>query len=140
MKAIRNLAASGFMFSVLANAAPAYNGSVKGAIDGKAIDVKAVCERMEMGSMKRLTVRTDPGMSIDAKDRDGDGIVVSASGDLVQPLFAFTVLAGDRVYKFGGRREVKPTPTGLEVKGQFKASPKTPELKPYDVDLTIDCP
>lgn len=141
MKAIQTLAACGLLLSGIANAAVDYNGTVKGTVDGVQIDVKAVCERSKSGTSDWITVRTDPrGMEGDAKDRNGDGIAVSLTGDLTQPGATLKVLAGGNVYNFGMRKGLKLTSTGLVVKGNFKPSKDKPELKPYDVDLTLDCP
>ncbi|AVO40145.1 hypothetical protein [Simplicispira suum] len=125
--------------SGIANAAPHYNGTVKGEIDGKKLDVKVVCERSKIGKMDSLSARSDPGMEIDAKDRNGDGIAVSVTGDMSQPAAAFTMLVGGKVYKFGARRDLKVTATGLSLKAHFKPAPNKPELTAYDVDLTLEC-
>ena len=140
MKAVRTVAAFALLLSGLANAAPNYNGTVKGAVDGKRIDVKAVCESSKIGNSDRLKVMSDPGMDSEAKDRNGDGIAASVNADMTQPGAAFGVFAGDRIYKFGAMKAIKLTPTGLTLKANFKPSPDKPELTAYDVDLTIDCP
>lgn len=139
MKSIQILAACSLLMSGIANAAPNYNGTVKGEIDGKKFDVKVVCERSKIGKMDSLSARSDPGMEIDAKDRNGDGIAVSVTGDMSQPAAAFTMLVGGKVYKFGARRDLKVTATGLSLKGHFKPAPNKPELTAYDVDLTLEC-
>jgi len=139
MKPIQILAACGLLIGGIANAAPNYNGTVKGEIDGKKLDVKVVCERSKIGTMDSLSARSDPGMEIDAKDRNGDGIAVAVTADMSQPAEAFKILVGGKVYKFGSRREVKATATGLSVKAHFNAVPDKPELTAYDVDLTLDC-
>ena len=140
MKAFQTLAACALLLSGFANAAPSYNGTVKGIVDGKSIDVKAVCERSKLGTSDRLKVMSDPSMESDAKDRNGDGIAVSVNADMTQPGAAFAVLAGGRVYKFGAIKAIKLTSTGLTLKAHFKPSPDEPELTAYDVDLTVDCP
>ncbi|QCB46285.1 hypothetical protein [Hydrogenophaga sp. PAMC20947] len=141
MKAIQTLAAACcLLLSGFANAAPSYNGTIKGTVDGKPIDVKAVCERSKLGTSDRLKAMSDPGMEADAKDRNGDGIAVSVSADMTQLGGAFNVLAGGRVYKFGTTKAIKLTPTGLALKANFKPSRDKPELTAYDVDLTVDCP
>lgn len=140
MKAIQTLAACALFLSGFANAAPNYNGTVKGTVDGKRIDVTAVCERSKLGTSDRLKVMSDPSMESDAKDRNGDGIAVSVNANLTQPVAAFGVLAGGRVYKFGTIKAIKLTSTGLTLKTNFKPSPDKPELTAYDVDLTVDCP
>lgn len=139
MKPFQILVACGLLISVIANAAPAYNGTVKGEIDGKKLDVRVVCERSKTGTMDSLSARSDPGVEIDAKDRNGDGIAVSVTGDMSKPAAAFTMLVGGKVYKFGSRREVKVTATGLSVKAHFKPAPNKPEQSAYDVALTLDC-
>lgn len=140
MKAIHTLAACALLLGGVANAAPEYNGTVKGTVDGKKIDVKAVCERSKVGKMDLLKVMSDPNMERDAKDRNGDGVAVSMTADVSQPGATFSVLAGSRVYKFGTTKNIKLTSTGLALKANFKPSPKQPELTAYDVNLTVDCP
>ena len=127
MKPFQILVACGLLISVIANAAPAYNGTVKGEIDGKKLDVRVVCERSKTGTMDSLSARSDPGVEIDAKDRNGDGIAVSVTGDMSKPAAAFTMLVGGKVYK------------GLSVKAHFKPAPNKPEQSAYDVALTLDC-
>ena len=56
MKAIHILATCALLLSGLAGAAPAYNGTVKGTVNGKKIDVKTVCERSKTGKSDRLDV------------------------------------------------------------------------------------
>ena len=140
MKAIQTLASCALLLSGFAYAAPNYNGTIKGTVDGKPIDVKVVCERSKLGTSDRLKAMSDPGMEADAKDRNGDGIAVSASADLTRVGGGFSVLAGGREYRFGTTKAMKLTPTGLTLKGNFKPSRDKPELTAYDVDLTVDCP
>lgn len=140
MKAIQTLAACTLLLSGFANAAPDYNGTVKGAVDGKPIDVKVLCAWNTLGKTDRLKAMSDPSMEGDAKDRDGDGIAVSVTADITHAGAAFAVLAGGQVYKFGMTKGLKLTPTGLAVKANFKPSPDKPNDKAYDVDLTVDCP
>ena len=140
MKVIQTLAACALFLSGFVNAAPNYNGTVKGAVDGTRIDVKAVCERRKFATSDWLKVMSDPSLEGDAKDRNGDGVAVSVSADLTQPGATFAVLAGGRVFKFGATKAIKLTDNGLVVKAKFNPSPKEPELTAYDVDLTVDCP
>ena len=140
MKAFQIFAACALSLSGLSQAAPVYNGTFKGTVDGKSIEVKAVCERSKSGTSDWLMVMSDPSMEMDAKDRNGDGLAVSASADLTRSRATFAVLAGGRVYKFGASKALKLTPTGLAVQAHFKASPDKPELTAYDVDLRADCP
>ena len=140
MKAIHIFAVCALSLSGFAQAAPVYNGTFKGTVDGKSIDVKAVCERSKSGTSDWLTGMSDPSMEMDAKDRNGDGLVVSASADLTRAAATFAVLVGGRVYKFGTKKLTKLSSSGLALKAHFKASPNKPELSAYDVDLTADCP
>lgn len=140
MKAIQALATCGLLLSGFANAAPNYNGTIQGTIDGKSIDVKVVCERSKLGTSDRLKAMSDPGMEPDAKDRNGDGLAVSVSADLTRRVGGFNVLSGGRVYQFGTTKAMKLTPTGMTLKANFKPSPDKPELTAYDVDLAVDCP
>ncbi len=139
MKSIYLFAACGLLIGGLANSAPAYNGTVKGEIEGKKLDVKVVCERNKVGTMDLLIARSDPSMGVDAKDRNGDGIAVSVSGDLSQQAAAFTMLVGGKVYKFGASKNVKMSTKGLSFKAHFKPAPNKPEDTAYDVDLTLEC-
>ena len=141
MKAIQTFAACTLLLSGFVTAAPAYNGTVKGTVNGKKIDVKAVCERSKMGKLDWLNVMSDPSMGGDAKDHDGDGIAVSVNVDITSSGAAFTVLVDGREYKFGKQRGLKLTPTGLTIKDSFGPATKVPQPdKNFDVDLTVDCP
>lgn len=125
--------------SGIANAASHYNGTVKGEIDGKKLDVKVVCERSKLGKMDSLSARPDPGMEMDAKDRNGDGVAVSVSGHMSQPAAAFTMLVGWQGVQI--RRKARPEDHGhgLALKAHFKPAPNKPEQTACDVDLTLEC-
>ena len=141
MKIIQTFTACALLLFGFAHAAPGYNGTVKGKVDGKTIDVKTVCERNKIGKMDLLQVKSDPGMGSDLKDRNGDGVAVEIGVDMNQTTGSFKLLAGGREYKFAIWRELNQTVTGLTIKGSF--SPATKEPQPdqaFDVDLTVVCP
>ena len=141
MKAIHTFAACAFLLSGAAIAAPATNGTVKGTVNGKRIDVKTVCEREKMGSSDWLYVKSDPGGRGELKDRDGDGIAVEVSINITDPGAAFTVLVDGREYTFGKMKGLQLTPNRLSFKGSFGQATKVPQPdKNFDVDLTVDCP
>ncbi len=141
MKAFQTLAACALLLSGIANAAPAYNGTVKGTVNGKQIDVKVVCEREKMGKSDWLSAESDPGGRGELKDRNGDGIAVSANINITAAGAAFTVLADGREYTFGQQKGLKLTPNRLNFKGTFGPATKVPQPdKNFDVDLTVDCP
>lgn len=141
MKTIQTFAACALLLSGVATAAPAYNGTVKGTVNGKKIDVEVVCERSKMGTSDWLSANSDPGGRGELKDRDGDGIAVSANIDITGSGAAFIVLVDGREYKFGKQRGLELTPTGVTFKGTFGPGTKIPQPdKNYDVDLTVDCP
>ena len=140
MKAMQTIAACAWLLSGFATAAPAHNGTVKGTVNGKQIDVKVVCEREKVGNSDWLSANSDPGRG-ELKDRDGDGIAVSVNVDTTNSGAAFTVLADGRTYKFGKQKGLKLTPKGLTIKDSFAPATKVPQPdKAFDVDLTVDCP
>ena len=140
MKAIQTLAACALLLSGVATAAPAYNGTVKGTVNGKKIDVKVVCEREKMGNSDWLSAESDPAGRGELKDRDGDGIAVKVNIDITGGGAGFTVIADGREYKFGKQKGLKMTPNRLTFKGTFGPGTKVAQPdKNYDVDLTVDC-
>ena len=141
MKTFQTLAACALLLSGIATAAPAYNGTVKGTVNGKLIDVKVVCEREKMGKSDWLSANSDPGGRGDFKDRDGDGVAVSVNINITESGAAFNVLVGGREYTFGKMKGLKLTPNRLTFKDSFAPGTKVPQPdKAFDVDLTVDCP
>lgn len=141
MKAIQTFAACALLLSGIANAAPDFNGTVKGTVNKKQVNVKVVCEREKMGASDWLKASSDPSMGGDAKDLDGDGIAVKVNVDIGNAGAAFTVLLDGREYKFGQSKGLKLTPTGVTIKNRFSPGSKVPQPdKAFDVDLTLDCP
>lgn len=139
MNAIQTFAAWGLLLSGLAYAAPNYNGTVKGTVDGKPIDVKVVCEVSNMGKSDWLMVTSDPGMGA-LTDRNGDGVAVSVNADLAQSGAAFMVRLADQTYKFGKLKGLKVSSKGLTIKDNFAPMKKDSKPKGFDVDLTVRCP
>lgn len=139
MKAIQTLGVCALLLSGLAHAAPDYNGTVKGTVDGKAIDVKVVCEVSTMGKSDWLSVTSDPSMG-SLTDRNGDGVAVSVNANLAQSGAAFMVLLGDQTYEFGKLKGLKVSSKGLTIKDNFAPMKKDSKPKGFDVDLTVRCP
>lgn len=141
MKTIQILASGAALLTAFAHAAPQYNGTVKGTVDGKRIDVKTVCEREKMGTSELLQVNSDPGGRGEIKDRNGDGVAVEVGINLTSSVAGFVVLVGGRTYEFGKMGGLTLSPTGMAIKGRFEPMQKEPEHhKAFDVDLTVDCP
>ncbi len=141
MKAIQTFATCALLLSGIATAAPATNGTVKGTVNGKKIDVKVVCVREKMGTSDWLSANSDPGGGSELKDRNGDGIAVAANINITGAGAGFTVLVDGREYTFGQQKGLKLTPNRLTFKGTFGPATKEPQPdKNFDVDLTVDCP
>ena len=139
MKSIHTVVVCALLLGGLAHAAPDYNGTVKGTVDGKPIDAKVVCKVSKIMKSDWLSVRSDPGMG-NPTDRNGDGIVVEMNANFADQAGGFTVLVGDQTYKFGWRRGVKVSSTGLTIKDNFAPMKKDSKPKGFDVDLTVRCP
>lgn len=123
--------------------ASAFNGTIKGTVDGHAIDVAAVCEREIMFGGPWLRAKSDPAVHDGAKDRDGDGIAVIVSASQAQGQAVFEVLVAGQTYKFAGKRDLKFTDSGIKLESEISKydgpGRDAKRIGSYVVNLSIDC-
>lgn len=122
--------------------ASAMTGRIRGSVDGKAIDVAVRCERAGSAGNTWLQASSDPPMDGQARDRNGDGVAVAVSGVAGRGQYVFMVLVGGETYRFGGRRNIEATASGIRMKAlieRYERGSRTP-VGSYEVDLSVECP
>lgn len=120
-------------------------GTIKGHIDGHAIDVRAICEA-DKKPFNFLQVKSDKvGMHEAIRDVDGDGIAVSAGASRAMRSAKVTAILAGKTYDFGGtNRTVRFTDDGFAIKstiGIYDGKGRDAKrVGGYDVDLSVVCP
>lgn len=127
-----------------AGSADAFNGTVRGTVDGHAIDVRAVCNRETMFGGPWLQAKSDPALHAGAKDRDGDGVAVVVTATQARGQAVFEVLVAGQTYKFVGERGLQFTDTGVRMQStieQYEGRGKDRRrVGAYEVSLSVHCP
>lgn len=141
MKTIPCLIGCALLISHPGVRADAFNGRVKGAVDGRPLDVAVVCNREAMGGRNWLTAQSDPSMHGGLRDRNGDGVALSISSNGEQAVFE--VLLAGRRYRFVGTRDVAFAAHGLTIEATMKhyegKGRERKEVGQYGVELALDC-
>jgi hypothetical protein len=139
MMVVAALLGAGLMAISLGPSASEFSGSVKGAVDGKPIDVSVVCDRGD----GFLQAKSDPSMHGPTEDRDGDGIAVTVSAMQGMGRAVFEVVVAGELYRFTGKRDLVFTESGLQVKSTINRYEGTGAdsrvIGSFDVDLTLEC-
>jgi hypothetical protein len=112
------------------------NGSLRGTVDGRSIDVPVLCERAG-GWLKGST---EPSLNEGRTGHD-EGAVVTISSS--PEMTVFTIKFGAELYRFNGTREVVFSETGLSMKAtlhRYEGRGKDRKIvSSYDVDLILEC-
>ncbi|MEB2320828.1 MAG: hypothetical protein OZ935_19505 [Pseudomonadota bacterium] len=121
-----------------------FNGTIKGSVDGHAIDVKASCfpDKQPWDWLRALS---DPAHRPESlADRDGDGIVIMANTSRSAGRATIAMKSGEKSYRFsGGKRNTTFDAGGFRIAGKFdRTEGKGKDAKvvgSYQVDLTVAC-
>ncbi len=120
------------------------NGTIKGSVDGRPVDVKAACSA-DKQPWDWLRALSDPVHRPESlRDLDGDGLVVVASTSRSASRASLTVKAGDTTYQFsGGKRTTTFSDGGFRIVGKFDRTEGEGKdrkvVGTYQVDLTVTC-
>jgi len=121
-----------------------FNGTIKGSVDGRSIDVKAACsaDKQPWDWLRALSDPVHRPERLD--DLDGDGIVNLASTSRNTGRATITMKAGEATYKFSaGKRITTFDDSGFRIVGKFdRTEGKGKDRKivgSYQVDLTVAC-
>jgi hypothetical protein len=121
-----------------------FNGTIKGSVDGRSIDVKAACfaDKQPWDWLRALSDPTHRPESL--RDLDGDGLAIVASTSRSMGGATITMKAGEASYKFhGGKRITTFDDSGFRIVGKIdRTEGKGKDRKvvgSYQVDLTIAC-
>jgi len=119
-----------------------FNGTIKGSIDGHAIDVKAVCSP-DKKPWDWLQVVSDPGGRNESlRDRDGDGIAITVGAARSMGGASFEVLVAGKSYKFGStKRSVTFSDKGFKLAAKFSRTEGADRkvVSSYQADLAVEC-
>jgi hypothetical protein len=115
------------------------NGSLRGTVDGRSIDVPVLCERTG-GWLKGST---DSSLQGDGADLEGGVVDANVSASQDAGMTVFTIKFADELYRFNGTREVVFSETGLAMKAtlhRYEGRGKDRKIvSSYDVDLILEC-
>jgi hypothetical protein len=117
-----------------------FNGTLRGTVDGRAVDVAVHCAN-NGGWLQASTDLDQRGDAAD--DPEGRGVVATISGSQAAGQAVFTIKFGDELYRFDGTREVVFSETGLTMKStlhRYEGRGMDRRIvSSYDVDLVLDC-
>lgn len=145
IKTAATLAFAAIAQGAVATGSAGIAGTIKGHIDGHAIDVRAICES-DKKPFNFLQVKSDKvGMHKAIHDVDGDGIAVSVGASRAMRSAKVTAILAGKTYDFGGtNRTVRFTDDGFAIKstiGVYEGKGRDAKrIGGYDVDLSVSCP